>query len=60
MNTAEQTRESWNPQTDHERRVVLSEMEEVLRSPHFVSSKRYPAFLRYIVERQLVGEGKLL
>jgi hypothetical protein len=60
MHTAEQTRESWNPQTDHERELVLGEMEEVLRSPHFVSSKRYPAFLRYIVEKQLGGEGSLL
>jgi hypothetical protein len=39
---------------------VRSEMDRLLRAPHFVGSKRYPAFLRYIVEKELCGEGDSL
>jgi len=32
-------------------------LEEVLASPQFCNSKRYPALLRYIVEQTLLGHG---
>lgn len=54
------TREFWNPHTDEERELVRKEMEALLSSPHFASSKRYPAFLRYIVEKELAGQGDSL
>jgi hypothetical protein len=35
-------------------------LQEVLASPHFCNSKRYPALLQYIVEKTLAGESDLL
>lgn len=54
------TRELWTPNTREERELVRKEMEALLSSPHFASSKRYPAFLRYIVEKELAGQGDSL
>ena len=39
---------------------MRKEMEELIVSPHFMSSKRYPSFLRYIVEKELAGHGDSL
>jgi len=50
-------RERWTPVTSDERAEVLRALEEVLASPHFCNSKRYPALLRYIVEQTLNGHG---
>jgi hypothetical protein len=35
-------------------------MEVLLQSPHFTSGKRYPSFLRYVVEETLRGRGDSL
>jgi hypothetical protein len=35
----------------------LDALEEVLASPYFSNSKRYPAILRYVVEQTLLGHG---
>jgi hypothetical protein len=43
-----------------DREVILAELREVLASPHFCNSKRYPALLEYIVEKTLAGEADLL
>ena len=40
--------------------LILLELQEILGSPHFSNSKRYPALLRYIVEKTLLGESDLL
>jgi len=40
--------------------VVLAHLEKVLSSKHFSQSKRYPGFLRYVVERTLEGSGDRL
>jgi hypothetical protein len=37
--------------------VVLEELELILASPHFRNSKRYPALLRFVVERTLEGRA---
>lgn len=60
MQSMRLTREIWNPHTREDRDLVRKEMEGLLSSPHFISSKRYPAFLRYIVEMQLAGNGDSL
>lgn len=60
MSPTRLTREFWIPQTKEERELVRNEMDALLNSPHFTSSKRYPAFLRYIVEKELAGDGDLL
>lgn len=51
----------WMPGSAKERELVLEEMEAVVSSYHFHSSKRYPAFLKYVVEavlRNRSGEVK--
>lgn len=60
MNRATSTREAWQPQTAQERDVVLRELQEVIASPYFCNSKRYPALLQYIVENTLAGKSDRL
>jgi hypothetical protein len=43
-----------------DRHVVEKELERILASPLFRNSRRYPAFLRHIVEQTLAGQGALL
>jgi hypothetical protein len=52
--------DAWHPQTQEERQAVLQELKEVLASPHFCNSKRYPALLRFVVENTLDGKSSLL
>ena len=53
-------REAWHPQSRQDREAILLELHEILASPHFCNSKRYPAMLQYIVEKTLAGEQDLL
>lgn len=48
-------RQLWQPRLEAEKEIVRSELEAVLKSPQFANSKRYPAFLRYVVETTLEG-----
>jgi hypothetical protein len=50
----------WTPKTNSDRRLVQEELSAILASPHFSSSKRYPAFLRYVVEKCLDGQADQL
>jgi hypothetical protein len=50
----------WIPETDSDRERVQQELSSILSSAHFRNSRRYPALLRYIVERTLDGEGDCL
>src|SRR5580658_8294221 len=52
--------DAWQPQTQQDREAILAELQEVLASPHFCNSKRYPAFLQYVVENTLAGKSDLL
>jgi len=60
MNRIHAVREVWHPQSREDRETILRELEEVLTSPHFSNSKRYPALLRYVVENALAGHTELL
>jgi hypothetical protein len=60
MNRAHATREAWHPQTREDREAILRELDEVLASPHFCNSKRYPTLLKYIVENTLAGKLEVL
>jgi hypothetical protein len=60
MNRPSATRDAWHPQTKQDREEILLELEQVLTSPHFCNSKRYPALLRYVVENTLAGKSDLL
>ncbi|MGA3162475.1 MAG: hypothetical protein ABSC77_14805 [Terracidiphilus sp.] len=50
----------WTPKTGSDRRLVQEELSAILASPHFSSSKRYPALLRYVVEKCLDGQSDQL
>jgi hypothetical protein len=50
----------WTPEADSDRRLVQEELSAILASPHFGKSKRYPAFLRYVVEKTLDGQSDQL
>src|SRR5580700_9545948 len=50
----------WQPPTAQERDAILRELHEVIASPYFCNSKRYPALLQYIVENTLAGKSELL
>ena len=43
-----------------QKQAVLAELEQIISSHHFSQSRRYPAFLRFIVEAALRGETELL
>jgi hypothetical protein len=60
MNRATSTREAWQPQTALERDAILRELQQVIASPYFCNSRRYPALLQYIVENTLAGKSDLL
>ncbi|MDR3726506.1 MAG: hypothetical protein P4K86_05640 [Terracidiphilus sp.] len=60
MSRANGTREAWHPQNTQDNDAVLRELHEILASPHFCNSKRYPALLKYIVENTLAGKSDLL
>jgi len=60
MNRGSANREAWHPQTREDRDEILSELHEILASPHFCNSKRYPSLLKYIVENTLTGKSELL
>ncbi|MGO9965963.1 MAG: hypothetical protein ACLPY2_01725 [Bryobacteraceae bacterium] len=50
----------WLPETEGERAAVLAQLERILASPCFRNSRKYPAFLRYIVEHTLNAQAERL
>lgn len=60
MSAVKAGRELWIPRTEADRAAVQKELSHVLASPHFANSKRYPTFLRYVVERSLAGHAQQL
>ena len=49
--------ESWTPSSEAEKGAVQQQLERLLASPLFHSSKRYAQFLRFVVGRTLDGRG---
>lgn len=45
------------PASEPERQLIRNELGELLKSVHFVNSKRYPALLLYVVEEALAGRS---
>ena len=62
MNAAEpRTSSTGNfPANDDDRLEIRNQLERILAHPQFQNSKRYPALLRYVVERTLEGDGASL
>jgi hypothetical protein len=52
--------ESWTPTSDYEKGAVEQQLEHLLASSLFNSSKRYGQFLRFVVARSLDGQGSQL
>jgi hypothetical protein len=52
----EQVAESWTPSSDLEKAAVHQQLEKLLATPLFSSSKRYPSFLKYVVTHSLAGQ----
>src|SRR5579872_1537470 len=46
----------WFPETEEERQAVRDQLEQVLSTPYFKNSKRYPSLLRFVTERALNGD----
>src|SRR6201747_29437 len=42
------------------RSELLDQLERIVRSKHFRNSKRYPTFLRFVVEQTLAGKTEAL
>ena len=53
---AEQVAESWTPSSELEKAAVQQQLEKLLATPLFNSSKRYPSFLKFVVTHSLAGE----
>jgi hypothetical protein len=51
-----QVTKSWTPSNEFEKVAVQQQVEHLLASPLFHSSKRYPSFLRFVVARVLSGQ----
>jgi hypothetical protein len=60
MSKGTASREPGHPLSRQDREAILAALQEVLASPHFCNSKRYPALLQYVVEKTLAGEADLL
>jgi hypothetical protein len=60
MNKTHAAPASWHPDNQIDREAILSELRQVLASPHFCNSKRYPALLEYVVEHVLAGDTEVL
>jgi hypothetical protein len=58
--SSESVAESWTPSTEYERGAVQQQLEHLLTSPLFHSSKRYGQFLRFVVARALDGKASHL
>jgi hypothetical protein len=48
--------ETWIPASEVEKAAVQQQLEKLLATPLFHSSKRYPSFLRFVVGRVLAGQ----
>jgi hypothetical protein len=51
----QQAPKGWTPSNELEKGAVLQQVEQLLASPLFHASKRYPSFLRFVVARALSG-----
>jgi hypothetical protein len=46
--------------TDEERKAIQEQVERLLRNSHFNQSRRFPSFLRFVIEQTLLGQTDLL
>ncbi len=53
---AEQVADSWTPSSEAEKAAVQQQLDKLLATPLFNSSKRYPSFLKYVITHSLAGQ----
>jgi hypothetical protein len=46
--------------TDEERKAIQEQLERLLSNSHFNQSRRFPSFLRFVIDQTLVGQTDLL
>src|SRR5262245_19052886 len=52
--------ERWVPTSEFERKAIHAQLERLVSSSLFKNSKRYPHFLKYVVEKILEGDADRL
>jgi hypothetical protein len=57
---SESVTEGWTPSSEFEKGAVQQQLEHLLASPSFSSSRRYAQFLRFVVTRALDGQANHL
>ena len=57
---ADQVTETWQPSNEAERVAIREQLEKLLLTNHFSASRRYPSFLRFVLQHTLAGESELL
>jgi hypothetical protein len=55
-----QLAEGWIPTTPGDHTLVQQQLEKLLATSHFSSSRRYPSFLRFVVNNALAGQTDVL
>jgi hypothetical protein len=58
MTMAESSKVRIYPTSEQDRQLVRNELAVLLRTDHFINSKRYPALLLYVVEETLAGRAE--
>ena len=53
----EQDLESWTPVTALEKTAILEQLDRLVANPYFHHSKRYPSFLKFVVNETLAGRA---
>jgi hypothetical protein len=47
----------WTPSSEAEKAAVFQQLERLLQNPHFHKSKRFPVFLKFVVNEALAGRA---
>ncbi len=53
----EQEATSWITFSEQDKAAILEQVDRLVQNPHFNQSKRYPSFLRFVVNEALAGRG---
>src|SRR6266568_3240404 len=51
---------NWRPSTEEEKTLVLDQLRRMVQDSRFNHSKRYPSFLKYVVDQALAGQAHCL
>ena len=46
--------------TDEERKAIHEQLERLLSNSHFKQSRRFPSFLRFVIDQTLLGQTEML